>query len=164
MSFFKNCLLLLSALILVSGAVAQDNTGAINLVFTGSGNRLASQSSIENKYNSKTKKFESGYAVNTGRQPFNGSGNVEIHAPNFGRIKIPSPMIGLLNNGDDGWFTISNLQISDQEITGAIVINGLNKPKLRIDRNTGFITINGNWSEFTGQCEVVRTGTAYRKF
>ena len=48
--------------------------------------------------------------------------------------------------------------------TFARLINGLNKPKLRIDRNTGIITIAGGFCDLTGQCELASTDPEKRKF
>lgn len=142
---------------------ANEAQGPINLVFTGSGTVLANQTSFQNRYNFKTKRYESGIATNTGRKPFSGSGNVEINGA-FARIKLPSALVPLLSSDNDGWFSVNDFFMNDREITGIVRINALNKPKLHIDRNTGIITLAGGLCDFTGQCELVRTDTEHRKF
>ena len=44
------------------------------------------------------------------------------------------------------------------------LLNGLNKPKLRIDRSTGIITIANGLNDFTGACDLVTHDPAKRKF
>jgi hypothetical protein len=142
---------------------AADAPFALNLSFNGSGSVTGNQTHFENRYNFKTKKMESSIVTDTGRKQFNGSGYVEI-AGNSARIKLPSPMIPLLSGGNDGWFIVNDLWINDDEITGIIRLNALNKPKLRIDRRSGQITIAGGLSDFSGQCDVRRPDAPTRKF
>lgn len=162
---FRLCVVAaLAAAGLFSSALrAADEPLKLNLSFNGGGSVLANQTHFENRYNFKTKKLESGVVTDTGRKQFNGSGYVEIIGSNA-RIKLPSPMLPLLSGGNDGWFIISDLWINDNEITGTIRINALNKPKLRIDRRSGQISISGGFSDFSGQCDVVRNDGPSRKF
>jgi len=159
-SLFRPALLLLC---LPALALAQDATGKMNLVFTGSGSVTANQTSFENRYNFKTKRYENGISTSTGKKPFSGSGYVEIYQ-GTARIKLPRPMMPLMSGDNDGWFPVNDFFMNDREITGTIRINALNKPKLRIDRNTGIITINGGFSDLSGTCELVHEDTAHRKF
>jgi hypothetical protein len=137
---------------------AQDSAAAapqaVTLSCQGSGSVDASQTSSTNTYNYKTQKYESGTATTTGRKPFTGMTQVEI-AGAMGRIMLPKPMKPLMSNDSEGWFPIGNIAASDKEITGQISINGLNKPKMKIDRMTGTIAISGGFSDFTGQCQAI---------
>lgn len=155
-------LALLVALALPAFLRAQDD-GKLNLVFTGSGTVTANQTSFQNRYNFKTKRYENGISTTTGKKPFSGSGYVEIYQ-GTARIKLPRPMMPLLSGDNEGWFPVNDFFMNDREITGTIRINGLNKPKLRIDRSTGIITINGGFCDLTGQCELVQNDPAKRKF
>ncbi len=142
---------------------AADEPLKLNLSFNGSGSVLGNQTHVENRYNFKSKKLESALVTDSGRKPFNGSGYVEI-AGNNARIKLPSPMVPLLSGGNGGWFIVNDLWVNDDEITGTVRINALNKPKLRIDRHSGQITLAGGFADFSGQCDLVRPDAPQRKF
>jgi hypothetical protein len=159
MKTFRSLLLLALCL----PAVLWADDGKLNLVFTGTGSVTANQTSFENRYNFKTKRYENGIATTTGKKQFTGSGYVEIYQ-GTARIKLPRPMMPLLSGDNDGWFPVNDFFMNEREITGVIRINALNKPKLKIDRNTGIITIEGGLSELSGQCELVREDSAHRKF
>jgi hypothetical protein len=162
--FFRHLTALLPLLLLgAQPGFAAEGSNSLNLVYTGSGTVMANQTSFENHYNPKTRKYEHGTATTTTRKPFTGSGYVEI-AGATARIKLPSAMVPLFSGGNDGWFPINDFFMNDREITGTVRINALNKPKLRIDRNTGILTIAGGFSDLTGQCELLRNDPSARKF
>ncbi|AOS43647.1 hypothetical protein Verru16b_00699 [Lacunisphaera limnophila] len=142
---------------------AEEEAFKLSLTFTGSGTVVSNQTHLENRYNFRTKKNESAIVTDSGRKSFNGSGLIEIIGSNA-RIKLPSALVPLLNSGNGGWFVVNDLWVNDDEITGIVRINGLNRPKLRIDRNSGTIAISGGFGEFNGQCDVVRPGAPVRKF
>jgi hypothetical protein len=146
-----------------SGLRAADEPLKLNLSFDGSGTVMANQSHLENRYNFKTKKLETAVVTDSGRKQFSGSGYVDVQG-NSARIKLPSAMVPLLGGGNGGWFIVNELWINDDEITGTIRLNALNKPKLRIDRRSGRITIEGGFSDFSGRCDVVHDGADRRKF
>lgn len=156
-------LALLACAFLAPHALAQDASGKLELMFNGSGTVTASQTSFENKYNFKTKSYQSGTVTSTGKKPFTGSGLIEITG-NMARIKLPSPMKPLISSDQNGWFSVQDFFMNESEITGVVKINGLNKPKLRIDRNTGIITLANGFNDFTGNCELVTHDPAKRKF
>ena len=138
-------------------AQAQDSASTpqqVTLACPGSGTVQASQTASTSTYNNQTKKYESGTATTTARQPFNGSVHVELSGQ-LGRIALPKPMVPLLSSGSDGWFPVGKITSDAKEITGQVTINSLNKPKLHIDRVTGEITISGGFSDFTGKCEAI---------
>ncbi len=146
---------LLAAGIAFSGlAHGQDAATDITLICNGTGSVMATQTTFVNTYDRKSKSHEFGTAQTTGREQFSGSGNVEISG-NFGRIKLPSALMPPIRSDNGGWFNIQDLFMNDREITGVIRINGLNKPKLRIDRTTGSITLSGGLGDFSGQCDAV---------
>ncbi len=145
-----------------AGTAAQDEPKEINLVFNGNGSVLATQTTLVSNYDFKTRSRGIGTAQTTGRRPFSGSGYVEISGRSA-RIKLPNAMMPLLRGDNDGWFTIDDFFMNDREITGSVRINALNKPKLRIDRGSGSITLSGGMSDFSGQCDLIDSG-AKRRF
>lgn len=156
-------LALLACALFAPRAFAQDAAGKLELMFSGTGTVTAAQTSFENKYDFKTKSYQSGTVTSTGKKPFTGSGYVEI-SNGTARIKLPSAMKPPLNSATNGWFAVNDFFMNDTEITGTVKINGLNKPKLRIDRSTGIITIANGLNDFTGTCELVTHDPAKRKF
>ena len=89
---------------------------------------------------------------------------VEI-AGDSGRIRVPLTMIPLVQGGgQDGWWKLDHLLVSDTEITGSFSLNFLNKPRVRIDRRDGSISIHGLSHSFQGECEKFDPDAASRKF
>ena len=135
----------------------------LNLIYNGSGTVSSNQTSFENKYNWKTKTYESGTSHTMVRKPFTGSGYVEI-SNGTARIKLPKAMVPLLSGDTDGWFPIEGFFMNANEITGTVRINFLNKPKLRIDRGSGQISLESGFGDFTGQCDKVEANPAKKRF
>lgn len=70
-----------------------------------------------------------------------------------GRIRMPRAMLPPLRGGEDGWFKLGGIKITDQEITATVRVNFMNKPKLRVDRYTGAISISGKAGDYSGRCQ-----------
>ena len=81
-----------------------------------------------------------------------------------GRIRMPGSMLPPIRGGENGWFKIKNVKISDTEITGSVAVNLVNNPKLRIDRVTGAISLSGRAGDYTGRCQKYDPATAQRAF
>jgi len=81
-----------------------------------------------------------------------------------GSIRMPRTMLPPIRGGENGWFKIKSVQVTDREITGSVAINPLNSPKLRIDRYTGNISISGKAGDFTGHCQRYDPATQQRAF
>lgn len=77
-----------------------------------------------------------------------------------GRIRLPEKLIPPLNSGGDHqhWWQLTDLIVDQNEIRASYRLNGLNKPKLRVDRQTGEISIKGTGQDFSGICEKVDAG------
>ena len=89
--------------------------------------------------------------------------NVEVRG-NEGRIRVPRTMLPTFHGGNDGWFRLSNLRITADEITAKASVNFMNRPNVRIDRIAGTITISGAAGHFSGQCEAYDPATVRRRF
>ncbi|PPD07192.1 MAG: hypothetical protein CTY28_10455 [Hyphomicrobium sp.] len=69
-----------------------------------------------------------------------------------GRIHPSGRLLPPLHGGDTaGWWTIKNLVVGPDEIRGRYTLNGLNKPRLRYDRRSGRLSIEGI-ENFYGRC------------
>jgi hypothetical protein len=84
--------------------------------------------------------------------PFADQVNLWVEAGD-GRIRMPQTMLPPLRGGENGWFKIKNLEVSDNEITGSIAVNFINNPKLIIDRRTGLIRLSGKAGDYVGECQ-----------
>lgn len=149
--------------IALAGPARAEESRDLTLIYNGSGTVSSNQTSFENKYNWKTKTYETGTSSTLVRKPFTGSGYVEI-SNGTARIKLPKAMVPLLSGDSEGWFPIEGFFMNANEITGTVRINFLNKPKLRIDRGSGQITLEGGLGDFTGQCDKVDANPAKKRF
>ena len=73
-----------------------------------------------------------------------------------GRIRLPRMMLPRLRGGKDGWFELDDLETSATAYSGTAKVNLINHPKVRIDRRTGVISIDGKAGHYVGQCEDVQ--------
>ncbi len=113
-------------------------TGNSNTTYTGSGG-FVSGSSNATVYGTRQQGFGDQVAL------FVQGGE--------GRIRMPRAMLPTLRGGEDGWFKLGNLEIKPNEITATVRVNFMNKPKLRIDRYTGAISISGKAGDYSGRCQ-----------
>lgn len=89
--------------------------------------------------------------------------NLEVDA-DTGRIRMPRTMLPTLHGGSGGWFEIKKVKWTDDEITGVVQVSIVNSPKLRLDRLTGRIAINGKSGDYAGECQPYDPNTAQRRF
>lgn len=72
-----------------------------------------------------------------------------------GRIRLPSNLIPPVHSrGDHGWWDLDGVTMNSDTIRAEYRLNGLNIPKIVIDRRSGRITIRGlaNYA-FSGTCD-----------
>ncbi len=81
-----------------------------------------------------------------------------------GRIRLPRNLIPPIHSrGENGWWELDGVNRGRDTITAQYRLNGLNKPRLMIDRRSGRISIRGSASyAFSGMCDTV--DNAQRKF
>ncbi|KTE19983.1 hypothetical protein ATE67_11280 [Sphingopyxis sp. H050] len=77
-----------------------------------------------------------------------------------GRIRLPKALVPPINAGGDDqhWWQLTDLVTTSDQIEAKYKLNGLNHPKLRIDRTTGEIVIKGFGQDFHGRCDPVDPG------
>lgn len=73
-----------------------------------------------------------------------------------GRIRLPDKLIPPIHSrGDHGWWELDNVVRDRDTITAGYRLNGLNKPRLTIDRRSGRISIRGTGDyAFAGTCDT----------
>ena len=81
-----------------------------------------------------------------------------------GRLRMPRPMLPPIRGGENGWFKLKSIVITDREITASVAVNALNSPKMRLDRMTGSISLSGKAGDYAGGCQKFDPADAQRKF
>ena len=149
----KASILLLAATLPLS-VLAND----ITLSCQGQGSVMANQTTTVNQYQpGHPGHNKTGVVTTQTRRPYTGTGTVEIKT-GVARMRVPDAMVpALLSGGTEGWYPIEELNMGEREITGVVHINFLSQPKLRIDRITGKLTLNGGAGDFSGDCNAVDT-------
>lgn len=147
-------------LLAIQPASAADPDGsAINLVCIGQGETLGSspQSTLEwDKYDHKYR-VKQGYEMSM--KGFDSAVTLQIGGDD-GRIRLPEKLIPPIHSGGDHqhWWQLNDIIVGANEIRASYRLNGLNTPKVRIDRTTGVITIKGTGQDFTGRCDKIDPG------
>ena len=103
----------------------------------------------------------SGSATTTSRSRASAIVDLEIEGE-IVRVRMPevmSPTLG--GRGQNGWRTLTDVTISEREITGRFAYNWINRPLVRVNRLTGTIDIQNTNSltgnqGFQGRCERVQ--------
>lgn len=156
--FFGGLLLLCAA----SPILAQDQSSRFDLVCLGAGAANRQATATVNAWDNQGG-FGSANVVGNRSVPFDDQVNLWIEGEE-GRLRMPRAMLPVIRGGEDGWFRVSSIEISPDEITGSIRVNPFNNPKLRIDRMTGAISISGKAGDYTGRCERYDPETVQRAF
>lgn len=132
----------------------------IALICYGEGRKLGTEPQTGYQWDYDRKKYVPRTGFVTTNQEYDTSVTVEIDGDRA-RIRPAKNMLPpLRSSSDNGWYEISNLSISRDMIRGEFRLNGLNKPKLSIDRRAGRIVLDG-LTKFSGDCTPL---DADRKF
>jgi len=117
---------------------------------TVSGSQSGSYDYGRGQYNGTT----SGTITGTRAQGYTDQVDVELNG-SAGKIRLPRVVLPLLRGGEDGWFDLRDIEMSDRTIEAKAAINFMNRPKVHIDRMTGTISIAGKSGTFVGKCQKV---------
>ncbi|UZK66756.1 hypothetical protein [Sphingomonas sp. M1-B02] len=126
---------------------------SITLVCFGGGSAPTTQYQSGYVYNSRSHRFEPQFGTTLSRDGFTSDVQIEIWHGR-GRIHLDGRLISPLHSGgNNGWWDIDNLVVTPDRITGQYRMNGLNKPRIEIDRRSQRITIRAA-TNFSGRCDV----------
>lgn len=154
----KKLLSLLCTFSLLSASAVYAD-GVTRLLCQGSGTVSDNQTTVGTQFKSDSDKTKTTVSNTMGHRSFNGAATVEISG-NAVRFQLPHEMVPGLNNAHDGWFTMDQSFVGDKEITGVLALNFLNKPKVKIDRMSGLLTVASGFSDFSGPCTKVDADAA----
>jgi hypothetical protein len=122
------------------------------LICWGEGRKPNTRASVGYAWNGDSHKFVPQTYVYNSTKQFDSEVQVELH-DDWGRIHLAKKLLPSIHSGgNNGWWELENVHVSEDIITARYRLNGLNKPKLTIDRRTGRISIDGI-EKFRGECD-----------
>lgn len=133
----------------------------LTLVCYGGGTRPAAVNGWQYEWDSRERRYRPRYGTQLGSAGFTSEVQVQL-AGGDGWIHLSGKMIPPINSrGRDGWWPLSNVMVGPDRITATYRLNGLNKPRLTIDRRSGRIDIQG-MTKFSGSCDAGDWGRGRR--
>ena len=142
---------------------SERDPNSLVLVCYGAGTRPTVKSEPSYSWDDKRHKWHESDTIESTREGFSSDVQIELYG-DHGRIHLSAPLIAPINSGGDhGWWDLDNLQVGPDRITASYRINGMNKPKLSVDRRSGRIDIQGG-TTFSGQCDIGNYGGGQRRF
>lgn len=136
---------------------------SIHLICVGAGTAARLTSTYGTAYDSRGNSAW-GQVVSRRDTPFDDQVNIDIGSEGQGRIRMPRAMLPIVRGGKDGWFELGSIKMTDSEIIGTAQVNFMNKPRVRLDRITGTISISGKAGDYSGQCQAYDPAATPRKF
>ncbi|GEM_PF-1569890 len=137
---------------------------AVSLLCPGEGTVPAVTSEEVTDYNRDSRTSESHYETRSTDKRFHGTVEIELTPADgeyAGRIKPPRDLVPPLHAGDNrGWWSLGNVRASGDVLTADFHLNGLNRPRLRLDRRTGDLSLDG-LSRFSGTCTTAGAGRLF---
>ena len=140
-----------------------NDPASLVLVCYGAGNRPSVTTAPRYDGNRSKHKWEWGSDVVSTTQGFNSDVQIELYGDQ-GRIHLGPKLVPPIHSGGhEGWWDLENLMVTPDRITATYRLNGLNKPKVEIDRRSGRIQIKAQ-TDFSGQCDIGNWGAGQRRF
>jgi hypothetical protein len=140
----------LAATLVSSSAAAADD---LHLVCVGGGAHLQENSVFAMAHNNYGGAAW-GQSVGISHDGYEDAVSIDI-VNDEGKIRLPRVLLPPIHGGDSAWFKLTDLKLSNREITGSANVNIVTHPKIRLDRYSGTISINGRMGTFTAQCQKV---------
>ncbi len=128
----------------------------LGLVCFGDGTRDGIASGTTWTWNRDRDRYEYGRYAETRAEMFDASLMIQTW-DGGGRIRLPKALIPPLNSrGNNGWWALYDVAMGPDMIRATYRLNGLNKPRVTIDRRSGRITVQG-FSDygFRGSCDMI---------
>lgn len=136
---------------------------SLTLICWGEGRRPGSSVSTGYSWDGRRHKFVPQTYLNNTSQEFDSEVQVELH-DDWGRIHLTGKLIPTIHSGgNNGWWELENVHVGPDTITARYRLNGLNKPRVEIDRRSGRIKIDGI-EKFRGECEQGNWGERGNRF
>ncbi|MEH2091551.1 hypothetical protein [Nostoc sp.] len=135
----------------------------LTLICYGEGRKPSVESRNSYEWNSRRHRYEPQNRVESSTSEFDSEVQVEIRNMQ-GKIHLGGRLIPPINSGGtNGWWNLNDLRVTPEQITGKYRVNGLNHPRVEIDRRSGRIAINGI-EDFRGTCDSGDWSTGRTRF
>ncbi len=146
-----------------ASAPAARDPNSLVLVCYGAGSRPTVEADPDYSWDHDRHKWRETTTLRSGSEAYSSDVQVELYG-DHGRIHLGDDMVPPLHSGgSNGWWDLSDLSTTGDRITATYRLNGMNKPRLSIDRRTGQLSITG-LTEFHGHCDVGDWGGGSRRF
>lgn len=146
-----------------AGASSHGDATSLVLVCYGGGARPTLKNQTNYAWDADRKKWRAKDSVQATTESFSSDVQIELYG-DHGRIHLSDPLIPPINShGDHGWWELDNVQVGQDRIVAGYRLNGMNKPRLTVDRRSGRIDIEGG-TTFSGQCDIGNYGGGQRRF
>jgi hypothetical protein len=124
----------------------------LTLICYGEGRKPGIESRNGYEWNERRNRYQLRNRIESSTNDFDSQVQVEIRNQR-GRIHLTGSLIPPIHSGgENGWWTLEDLRISSDRITGKYRMNALNQPRVNIDRRSGQIAIDGI-ERFRGICD-----------
>ncbi|WP_185830072.1 MULTISPECIES: hypothetical protein [Stenotrophomonas] len=141
----------------------RDGDTNLTLICYGEGQKPSTESRTGYRWNSRRDRYEVISEVTSATENFDSEVQVEISGGR-GRIHLTGKLVAVLHSGDNNhWWNIDDLQVTPDRITGSYRLNGINKPKIDIDRRSGRLHIDG-MEHFRAECDEGNWSDEHRRF
>lgn len=71
-----------------------------------------------------------------------------------GKIRLPQSLKPTLRGGQNGWYDLKNIQISEDSITASAKVNLISSTRLFINRLDGSVSLKTGAGTFAGKCSA----------
>ncbi len=142
---------------------SERDPNSLVLVCYGAGTRPTVKTEPSYTWDDKRNKWHEADAVHASSEGFSSDVQIELYG-DHGRIHLSGPLVPPINSGGhQGWWDLDGLQVTSDQITAGYRLNGMNKPRVTVDRRSGHIEIRGG-TTFSGQCDIGNYGEGRRRF
>lgn len=144
-------------------APQRDDPGSLVLVCYGAGTKPSVTSAPKYAWSPYSQKWEWSTSVQSTSEGFASDVQIELYG-DHGRIHLgPSLVPPIHSGGSNGWWDLENVSVTPAQIAATYRLNGMNKPKLTINRRTGRIEIKAV-TNFNGRCDIGDWADGKRRF
>lgn len=130
-----------------------DRGRSLTLICYGEGRKPGQNYRSGYEWNPRRGRYEYRGFIENGQQRFDSEVQIEIRGRR-GYIHLAGKLVPPINSrGQNGWWELQNLNVTRDMITANYRLNGINKPKVKINRRSGRIAIDGI-EKFRGDCDL----------
>lgn len=141
----------------------ENEHNSLTLICWGEGRKPGTSVSTGYSWDHHRHKFVPQTYLNNTTREFDSEVQVELH-DDWGRIHLTGKLVPPIHSGgSNGWWELENVHVGPDTITGRYRLNGLNKPRVEINRRTGRIKIDGI-EKFRGECDQGTWGQRGNRF